>query len=344
VSASRRAMGPGRVNLIGDHTDYNQGLALPMAIGLGVTVRYTPWSGARITVTSSAFGGSIELPSRLPADGATLRALEPPWARLIGAMIALAQPDRGGAIHIETTLPVGTGLSSSAAVCVALAEVLGVGGSPGSIATLCQRAEHLAGVPVGAMDPLVCAGGRRGHALLIDFSTLATRQVPVPQEAEVVVIDSGQHRTLRTSDYAVRVAECEAAASVIGPLGLADQRDLASLSDRLLRQRARHVISECGRVRQCVAALMVDDLGEAGASMTESHRSLASDFAVSTPVLDTLVQRLVSQPGVFGARLTGAGFGGCVVALTRPGAVDLDAFSTPAWTVGPSDGTVASRT
>jgi galactokinase len=343
VSEVRRATGPGRVNLIGDHTDYNQGLALPMAIGLGVNVRFSTSPEGRIVVTSTAFGTGAEVPRDLPGDPATIAAVEPPWARLSAAMIALARPDTGGSIHIDTTLPIGSGLSSSAALSVALAEVFEVGGSAEETAEVCRHAEHLSGVPVGAMDPLICAGGRRGHALLIDFATLATRQVLVPREAEIVVVDSGQRRTLRTSDYAVRVAECDRAAAVVGPLGLAVESDLAALSDPLLWRRARHVVTECQRVKDCAAALTAGDLAGAGALMGESHRSLAGDFAVSTPVLDTLVQHLASRPGVFGARMTGAGFGGCVVALSRPGAIDLDALASPAWRVGPSDGTVAMR-
>jgi galactokinase len=339
----RRATGPGRVNLIGDHTDYNQGLALPMAIELGVTVEFVPSADAHVAVTSTAFGPTVRLPVDLPADGATLAALEPPWTRLIGAMIATARPDTGGTMTIDTNLPIGSGLSSSAALCVAVAEVFGVGGSAEAVAGLCQRAEHLAGVPVGMMDPLICLRGQRGRALLIDFSTLATEQIPVPADAEFVVVDSRQRRTLVTSDYAARVAECEAAAAVIGPLGMADEADLMALDDPVLRQRARHVISECRRVRQCAAALARGDLTRAGTLMSESHHSLASDFAVGTADLDALVERLASLPGVYGARMTGAGFGGCAVALSRPGAVDLDALSTPAWRVAPSDGTVAVR-
>ena len=336
----RRATGPGRVNLIGDHTDYNLGLALPMAIGLGVSIEFTPTDSSHLAVSSTAFGATVELPLDLSADPDALGALEP-WARLVGAMAALARPTSGGTVHIDTTLPIGSGLASSAATAVALAEVFGVTGPPEVIARLCQEAEHRAGVPVGLMDPLVCAGGRRGHALLIDFSTLGTEHVRMPTDADIVVVDSGQRRTLRTSEYAARVLECEAAAAVIGPLGSAGEGDIVGLRDSLLRRRARHVVSECRRVRQCAIALSEDDLSTAGAAMTESHRSLSGDFDVSTPALDSLVGELVARPDVFGARMTGAGFGGCVVALCRPGGIDVDEFPMPAWRVEACDGTAS---
>jgi galactokinase len=343
VPQVRRATGPGRVNLIGDHTDYNRGVALPMAIGLGVTVSFTPSDRSDILVTSDEFGPGVELPLDLSPDDEAIGSLTPPWTRLIGAMLALARPDSGGALHIGSTLPVGSGLSSSAALSVALAEVFGVTGPPTVIARLCQEAEHLTGVPVGAMDPLVCAGGLHGHALLIDFSTLSTRQVRMPADADVVVVDSGQRRTLRSSLYAARVAECEAVAAAIGPLGSARDADLVGVRDPILRKRARHVVTECRRVRECAVALTSGDLVGAGSLMTESHRSLAEDFEVSTAALDNLVDALSTRAGVLGARMTGAGFGGCVVALSRPGAIDLDSLSTPAWRVAACDGTVAAR-
>jgi galactokinase len=342
VLPARRTTGPGRVNLIGDHTDYNQGVALPMAINLGVTVSFTSSDQPDIHVSSTAFG-NVVLPLDIAPDTDSLAAIEPAWARLIGAMIALSRPEQGGTLQIESTLPIGSGLSSSAALCVALAEVFGVGGSPAVVARLCQEAEHRSGVPVGLMDPLVCAGARRGHGLLIDFSTLEIEPVPLPPDMEVVVIDSGHPRALRDSEYAVRVAECEAAAAIVGPLGLATRADLAGLRDPLLRRRALHVVTECLRVRQFAVALADDDLVGAGVLMDESHRSLAEQFAVSTLEVDALVARVASVPGVFGARMTGAGFGGCVVAVTRPGAIDTVGWETPAWRVEASDGTVASR-
>ncbi len=343
MATVRHARGPGRVNLIGDHTDYNRGLALPMAIGLGVEVAFAPSDRPDLAVTSDAFGPGAELPVDLAPDPAAIRELQPAWIRLTAAMVALARPASGGTLRITATLPVGSGLSSSAALSVALAEVFGVTGSPEVIAGLCRQAEHLVGVPVGAMDPLVCSGGRRGHALLIDFATLSLEPVPIPGDLEVVVVDSGERRALARSGYAARVAECEAAAALIGPLGAAGDDDLAGLRDPLLRRRARHVVTECRRVRACASSLRADDPVGAGALMLESHRSLAGDFEVSTPALDGLVADLASRPGVFGARMTGAGFGGCVVALGRPGALDPAGLGARAWRVEASDGTVAAR-
>jgi galactokinase len=341
---ARRAVGPGRVNLIGDHTDYNRGLALPMAIAQGVTVSFRPSDRLTLAVTSSAFPADAEITVALdPGPDGVAASLEPAWARLVAAMATLVRPATGGTLSIESDLPVGAGLSSSAALSVALAEVFGMTGDPVAVARLCQQAEHLIGVPVGLMDPLVCAGGRAGHAMLIDFDTLDTQPVRIPDDAEIVVVDSGQRRTLAASAYAARVAECEAAALLVGPLGQAGPDDLSELRDPVLHRRARHVVSECARVRDTASALAHDDLVGAGTLLSESHRSLADDFAVSTRQLDELVVALRSRPGVLGARMTGAGFGGCVVALARPGSFDPDAWPTPAWRVQASDGTVSAR-
>ncbi len=342
MGPTRRITAPGRVNLIGDHTDYNRGVALPLAIDLGTTVEFTANDSRHLTFFSTLYPEGIVLPRNLPLDPVVLGTLEPDWARMVGSMIAIVRPEVGGVGRIGTTLPVGAGLSSSAALMVALAEILGATGSPRTIATLVQQSEIFSGVPVGSMDPLVCAGGVAGHALFMDFDRGTTEPVPIPEEAELVVVDSGVHRSLHTSAYAARVAECEAAAVTIGPLGLAEEADVKGLRDPLLERRARHVVGECARVRQVVDALREVDLDEVGSLLVESHRSLAADFEVSIPALDELVERLVATDGVYGARLTGAGFGGCAVAVTRPGAVDLDSFPTGAWRVVPSDGTAVA--
>lgn len=310
------------MNLIGDHTDYNEGLVLPMAIDLGVTAELVPDDGSVLTVMSTEFGEGVEIEPGTSHDPAELRSFEPAWARLVATMVDLSGWKTGGSLRLTSSVPVGAGLSSSAALTVALAAVFGITGSALDIAQLCQEAEHRCGVPVGLMDPLASAAGRKGHALLIDCSTMRCADVPLPEDARFVVADSGQHRELVTSPYSDRVNQCRRAALELGPLGLASDTDLERIGDPVLLRRARHVISECRRVRSCADALRGGDLAAAGALMTESHRSLADDFEVSTPEIDALVDRLCATAGIYGARMTGAGFGGCVVALARPGSVD----------------------
>jgi galactokinase len=207
------------------------------------------------------------------------------------------------------------------------------------MARLCQQAEEAAtGVPTGLMDQLTVMAGIEGAALLIDFDDLSVRAVPLPEGAEVVVVHSGEHRSLDRTPYAARRAECDAAAYRLGPLGRLGADAMLGLPDALLRRRARHVVTECDRVRWCAAALGSGDLVDAGRLMSASHTSLSEDFDASTPALDALVQHLQAIPGVYGARMTGAGFGGCVVVLAEPGAVDLTRLSTPAWRVRASNG------
>ena len=207
---------------------------------------------------------------------------------------------------------------------MALALALGFTGAPLQLARSCQRAEQLAsGVPCGLMDQLAAAAGIEGHALLIDCSSNRFEPVAMPPGCEIVAVHSGQARSLSGSAYAARRSSCEAAAAIVGPLRQARLDDLSAIDDREVRRRARHVIAENGRVLAFVAALRKSDFTTAGALMIESHASLRDDFDVSTPVLDDLVAGIRRRPGVFGCRLTGAGFGGCVVALTEPGALEL---------------------
>lgn len=312
-----RARAPGRVNLIGDHTDYAGGLALPMAIDLGTTVE-----GERTGRTVELVSDREPVPARVPLDVADPATVEPAWARYVAGVVAELRPATGLVGRVHTTLPVGAGLSSSAALELSVALALGFTGEPLELARLCQRAEHLAsGVPCGLMDQLTAACGVEGHALLVDFATTEVTPVPVPDDAEIVVVHSGEPRALAGSAYAERRAQVDAAVAELGPLRDRPVGDLDRLEDPVLRRRARHVLTENARVRAMAAALAAGELVEAGRLMVESHRSLRDDFEVSTPRLDELVAILCASPRVHGARLTGAGFGGCVVALCDPGAL-----------------------
>ncbi len=329
---------PGRVNLIGDHTDYNGGIAMPMAIDLYTEAVFRPdGSKTTITITSEAEPDPATFPADLDPDPDRIRAMEPAWARTAAAIVALLRTSSGGSLAITGNLPLGAGLSSSAAFEVATALALGLEGDPVTIATFCRHAGELAtGVPAGLMDQLTVTSATAGHALLIDFSDLTTQPVPIPENVEVVVVHSGESRSLAKSAYAARRAECEAASFHVGELGQVAPSDVQGLPDPLLRRRARHVTTECERVRAFAEALAGGRPEEAGKLMLESHRSLAEDFEVSTPGLDSLVERLSGLPRVYGARLTGAGFGGCVVALCEPGTVDVARYPSGAWVVSPS--------
>jgi galactokinase len=309
---------PGRVNLIGDHTDYTGGLALPLAIDREIVVRGFEDDEPRLSLTSD----QDPVPANIPLPVSGVEDIEPPWARRVAAIAAELGRVRGLSGSVESTVPIGVGLSSSGALGVALALALGAAGrSRLEIALLCQRAQHAAtGVPAGMLDEMASLHGIEGHAVLLDCHDLTVEPVPLPDGAEVLV-RYVSHRTVAGSPYSDRVVACRAAEAEIGPLRLAHPDDLSSIADPLLRARARHVVTENERVRQCVEALRAGDLVEAGWLMTASHVSLRDDYEVSTPGLDAAVEALAATPGVYGARLTGAGFGGCVVALTQKGAV-----------------------
>jgi galactokinase len=327
-----KAYAPGRVNLIGDHTDYTGGLVLPMAIDRGTTIEGSPTACPEVRLTSADESGAAVV----PLDITDPASIEPLWARYVAGVVSVLRPRTGFIGSVESTLPLGAGLSSSSSLTVATALALGFEGSSLSLARACQRAEQTSSrVPGGIMDQLVAAAGRAGHAILIDCSTLAMTPVPLPTDLDVIVVHSGIRRALVGTAYTERRAQCEAAERALnGRLRDATVTDTRRLSDPLLRRRARHVVTENQRVRAFADALRVGDAATAGATMVESHVSLRVDFEVSTPELDALVERLTHTPGVLGARLTGAGFGGCVVALAERGAVlDVDG-----WRVQAADG------
>jgi galactokinase len=314
---------PGRVNLIGDHTDYQGGFCLPVAIDRDVLVAFRSRVDATVRVRSLDLDASVVLPSA--------RSI-PPWARpLVETLTLLSERvgarDAGFDAAITSTVPIGSGLSSSAAFEVALtivaASVAGIELSGIEIAIAAQEIERRAtGVPCGVMDQVASVAGRRDHALLLDCRALTVAPVPLPRAAAVLVVHSGLPRALATSAYAERRAACEASAARL---------HLASLRDATPEQVAddpfaRHVVGENARVLAFADALRTGDLARAGELMVESHESLRDDFDVSTPELDLLVAASVDA-GAFGARLTGAGFGGCIVALAELEGVEAVARS-----------------
>jgi galactokinase len=318
MSTRRIVRVPGRVNLIGDHTDYTGGLVLPMAIDRWTAVDSSP-GGSVIELVSDNEPEAVELTLPIDVDP---RSVEPAWGRFVAAVAMELGARTGLHGHVASDIPVGAGLSSSASLELALALSLGFQGSALELAQLGQRAEHRAtGVPTGIMDQLCIAAAVEGHATLIDCSTFQVDPVAIPPDVEVVVLFVA-HRTLVGSEYSTRVQQCAAAELEVGPLRHADAESVEEIDDPIIRSRARHVVTENDRVRTTAAALRRGDLVEAGRAMVESHHSLRDDFATSTAAMDGAVARLCDIPGVFGARMTGGGFGGCVVALCRPGAVD----------------------
>jgi galactokinase len=327
------------VTIIGDHTDYNAGRSLPMAIHLATEVDFIPKAGSFLFgIDSDQFPETpIEI---MLGDTAPVRAEA---ALAAGLLRAQALPS-GGVARVTSTLPVGAGLSSSAAFSVALLLALGHDPDPLTLALDCQEAERGAGSHVGLLDPLAIAGATAGHALHIDFDTLETRQVAVPDEAAFVIVHSEAPRLLTSTPYADRRAECERAAHILGhPLGLCALGDLSALTDPVLRRRARHVITECARVGEAERLLGRGNLVGLGEVMTEGQRSLADDYRVSVPAVDQLVEHLLGLPGVLGARMSGGGFGGCVIALCRPDSPALDPTAHAprrSWRISPAGGAV----
>ena len=300
-----RAFAPGRVNLIGEHTDYNLGLCLPFAVARGITVTAELRDGAEIVAPG------------LPDDDPYLRGAV---AELRAAGLGLP----GCTIALDSDLPQEAGLSSSAALCISLVLALcaAAGAEPPEgteLARLCQRIEHeYTGVETGLLDQLASILGEEGRAVRLDMRTLESRPVALELGGHVLaVLDSGSSRSLAESGYNERRDECERAAELLGVESLRDATDWAGLPDPLDR-RVRHVVTENERVDAAVRALEQEDFGALGELLDGSHRSLRDDYEVTVPEVERTVEAC-REAGALGARIMGGGFGGSVLALFPPG-------------------------
>ena len=318
---------PGRANIIGEHTDYNDGLALPMAIQLGVSVRHSPRSDDRVLLESEGHDAGF-------LDEVTEHS--PNHLRL-AASVARRFDVRGVTWMVSSTLPEGSGLSSSAAYLGALILASGHRGDFHDVARTMQELEGECGSHVGLLDQLAVLGTREGHAMRIDFSTMTTTDIALPASWAWTAVHSGEHRTLAETRYAERRAQCDFIANSLGPWRSLNKDDLAVLDDRQLQARARHVISETSRVDQMIDAMANSEIDRAGQLLNESHASLRDDFQVSTPGIDDLAAQLQATSGVYGARLVGGGFGGCLIVLHRDD-IDLTATYRNAWRLRPGAG------
>lgn len=327
------AAAPGRVNLIGEHVDYCDGFVLPMAIEREtlIVAAPRPVAGAApvARVHSTAFQETVELPL-VPGGGPT--AGTPGWSRYVAGVIA-GFLDCGAMIPsfdavVDSTVPLGGGLSSSASLEVATATLLAALAdhaiSPLDLALLCQRAEHeFAGVPCGVMDQCASALAKQDHLLLLDCQSLDAVQVPFTRpDLLVLVTNSNVRHTLDDGEYAARRADCERAAAILGVASLREatlvqvEASRGALGDRGFR-RARHVVTEIARTQAAATALKHGRWDALGELMAESHASLRDDFEVSCPELDLLVELAAVERGVIGTRMTGGGFGGCTVTLVE---------------------------
>jgi len=329
---------PGRVNLIGEHTDYNDGFVFPMAIEPEVRLACRAREDGVVRLVSSVFPGQIvefSLAKKIERG-------EPAWANysrgIAAEMVDAGIPLCGMDCLLTNTLPVGGGLSSSAAVevgtALALLAVAGQTMDPGRIALLSQKAEHdYAGVPVGIMDQTAVASGKAGHAMLLDCRDLSKRFIPIdPQDLRVAIANTMVKHELTGGEYAKRRKQCEEGVAYFRKLNarIHALRDVTmaqveaaegKLADVVLR-RCRHVVSENARTTEAAESLSKQHYDRAGELMVASHYSLRDDYEVSCPELDFLVDEALKVKGVYGARMTGGGFGGCIVALTRPQVVE----------------------
>ena len=316
---------PGRVNLIGEHTDYNDGLVLPFAIELRTGVALAARDDRSLRVVSSADPGTALEVSLDDLAPGSLRG----WHAYAASTAWILDTRSGFDIAIDSTVPPGAGLSSSAALLCALtlgqAELEGRDLRPMEIADLARQAENdFVDAPTGGMDQVVAMRGRAGHGVLYDVQAGTVDLVPLdpgPAGLAFVVIDTGVRHEHGAGAYGSRRAECEAAAAALGVPSLRDAADLSGLDDPVLAARARHVTSENVRVEAIAAALEVGNWGAVGRLMVEGHASYRDDFEASCPEADLAVGAL-AEDGALGARLTGGGFGGSVIALCNHARID----------------------
>jgi galactokinase len=332
------AFAPGRVNLIGEHTDYNDGFVLPMAIDRGVVIAFRPRADRRVRAHAALFAETRDL----ELDGIELRGVAGWPGYVAGVAWALEQAGHrvpGLDLVIDADLPRAAGLSSSAALEVATARAwcaaAGISWDAVAMARLCHRVENeFVGVLCGMMDQFAAAVSQRGCATLLDCRTLVVNAVTIPINATVVILDTGVRRDLATSAYADRRAACAGAVSVLQAQlpGITALRDVdTAMLDRararldpVVYRRALHVVQENARPAALAAALRQGDLPGAGRLLNESHASLRDLYEVSCEELDQVTERARAHPACFGARMTGAGFGGCAIALvTQAGALDF---------------------
>ena len=314
-----RAQAPGRVNLLGEHTDYNDGFVLPTAIPQQTIVQMRLNGGEEFVVHAA----SLDTRACFTMDQAPSDHFASYIYGCLKGVEALGVQVPALDIHVESSVPMGVGLSSSAALEVAvlraLRELLSLDIDDVRIAQMAQRAEiEHAGVNCGIMDQMASSLADTTRMLFLDTRSFERRLVSLPPDAELLVVDSGLSRSLAASAYNQRRSECEQAARQLGRESLRDVVDPASVEQlpEPLRQRARHVVSENARVLRAVEGVSAEEFGQL---MNASHASLRDDYEVSVPALDHLVALLQAHDSVYGARLTGAGFGGACVALCRAG-------------------------
>ena len=326
---------PGRVNLIGEHTDYNDGFVLPCAIDFHTLIAARPRADMLVRVVAADYGDAVD---EFRLDAPITPRPDALWANYVRGVVKVLLERglalRGADLAIAGNVPQGAGLSSSAALEVATGQVFKslqgfVELSATQLALIGQQAENqFVGVNCGIMDQLISARGEAGHALLIDCRSLETRAVPLPPGVAVMIVHSRVKRGLVESEYNTRRAQCEAAARHYGVKALRDV-DLAGLErgaaglDAVTLRRARHIVTENQRTLDAAAALTRGDLVALGRLMADSHASMRDDFEITVPAIDQLVEIAAHSIGsVGGARMTGGGFGGCVVAVLPDGRVD----------------------